>query len=468
MHICNVFRTRLCPVISGLAQGTSDGSERRQFVPLAKVTLTEAATGVSNSTVTNQQGQYSFPNARTRAPIRSVVEAPGFKKLEKKDIIISTQSAVNQDAILQLGQVTETINVTAEADLLTTAEASTGTVIDRSKLEELPLLGRDPFLLARLSEGVVWTGNPKFDRMEDQSGQSSVSIAGGPVAGNNYTLDGISITDSTNRAVIIPVQDAVSEMKVQSNTYDASMGRTGGGVFNATMRSGSNRMHGSAFGSLRETDWLANNFFANKNGQAKPDSPFKNYGDSLGGPIRIPKIYDGRNKTFFYVSTEGYRQFDAVTSTSNVPTALERVGDFSQSLLQQQRAAALQLMYDPMSTNLTTGARTTFANNIIPASRLSPIGLAMASYFPNPNTVATFYGQPNYAVTLRTQDRADQGTFKVDHEVTKWLKLLRHLHSALWQPVSPQNQTSPGRMRSTPVRRRFTAMWMPAQVTQRS
>ena len=317
--------------------------------------IDDSTTAVSSSTITNQQGEYSFP-ALKPSTYTLQVEAPGFKKLETKGIVISTQSSVAVDARLDIGQLTETINVSAEAELLTTAEASTGTVIDRGKLEDLPLLGRDPFLLARLSEGVVWTGNPKFDRMEDQSGQSQVSIAGGPVAGNNYLLDGISITDSTNRAVIIPVQDAVSEMKVQSNTYDASIGRTGGGVFNATMRSGSNRMHGSAFGLLRETDWLANNFFANKNGQAKPDSPFKNYGDSLGGPIRIPKIYDGRNKTFFYVSTEGYRQFDAVTSTSNVPTLLERVGDFSQSL-STTKNGSLQQMYDPMSTNLT-GVRT--------------------------------------------------------------------------------------------------------------
>ncbi len=409
------------------------------IVPLAKVTAVDEETAVSSTTVTNQQGEYSFP-ALKPSTYSLVVESPGFKKLEKKGIVIATQTAVTQDARLDVGAVTETIDVTAEADLLTTSEASTGSVIDRQKLEDLPLLGRDPFLLARLSEGVVWTGNPKFDRMEDQSGQSQVSIAGGPVAGNNYTLDGISITDSTNRAVIIPVQDAVSEMKVQSNTYDAAMGRTGGGVFNATMRSGSNRMHGSAFGLLRRTPMLANNFFANKAGQAKPDSPFTNYGDSLGGPIRIPKIYDGRNKTFFYVSTEGYRQFDAVTSTSNVPTLLERNGDFSQSTATTKNG--LQLMYDPLSTNLTTGARTLFPNNIIPQSRLSPIGLKIASYFPMPNITPTFFGAPDYTVTLRTQDRADQGTFKVDHELFKWLKLsASYLH---YGSQEPSNQIWPG------------------------
>ena len=336
------------------------------IVPLAKVTVIEDSTAVSSSTVTNQQGQYSFP-ALKPSTYTLVVEAPGFKKLEKKDIVISTQSSVTEDAILALGQVTETINVTAEAELLTTSEASNGSVIDRQKLEDLPNLGRDPFMLARLSEGVVWTGNPKFDRMEDQSGQSQMSIAGGPTAGNNYTLDGISITDSTNRAVIIPDQEAVGEMKVQANTYDASMGRTGGGVFNATMRSGQNRVHGSAFGLLRAQPLLANTFFSNAAGLPIEQQPFKNYGDSVGGPVRIPKIYDGRNKTFFYVTTEGYRQFDAVASTTTVPTALERRGDFSQSLSTLKNGTQ-QLIYDPMSTNLTTGARTLFAGNVIPAS----------------------------------------------------------------------------------------------------
>ena len=412
-------------------------------VPLAKVTATEAATGVSSSTVTNGQGQYSFP-ALNPSTYTLTVEAPGFKKLEKKDIIISTQTAVNADAMLELGQVTETINVTAEAELLATAEASNGTVIDRQKLEDLPNLGRDPFMLARLSEGVVWTGNPKFDRMEDQSGQSAMSIAGGPTRANNYTLDGISITSSTNQAVIIPDQDSVGEMKVQANTYDASMGRTGGGVFNATLRSGENRMHGAAFGLLRAQSMLANNFFANKAGQPIPEQPFKNYGDSLGGPIRIPKVYDGRNRTFFFVTTEGYRQFDATTSTSQVPTALERNGDFSQSLYKANATTApvQWTMYDPLSTNLTTGARTPFTNNISPASRIDPIGFKMASYYPMPSTAPASYGASAYTVTLRTQDRADQGTFKIDESAASWLKLSgSYLH---YGSQEPSNQTWPG------------------------
>ena len=130
------------------------------------------------------------------------------------------------------------VNVTEEVPLLETANASTGQVIDRQKLVDLPNLGRNPFMLSKLSQNVVQVGNPKFNRMQDQSGSSQISIAGGPVRGNNYLLDGISITDSTNRAVIIPSLEAVQEVKVQANTYDAEMGRTGGGTFNTYLKSG--------------------------------------------------------------------------------------------------------------------------------------------------------------------------------------------------------------------------------------
>lgn len=407
-------------------------------VPVAKVTVIQDGTNVSSGTVTNTEGEYSFP-ALAPASYTLQVEAPGFKKAELKEVVIPTQTAVARDVKLELGAVTETINVTADAEMLNTSDASTGTVLDRGKIEDLPNLGRNPFILARLSEAVVWTGNPKFNRMEDQSGSAAISIAGGPLQTNNYTLDGISITDSTNRAVIIPDQESVGEMKVQANTYDASMGRTGGGVFNTTLRSGANRMHGSLFGALRETDWGANNFFSNKAGQPRAQATFKNYGDSLGGPVRIPKVYNGLNKTFFFVTTEGYRQYDANSGTLSVPTAAERTGDFSKSLTP---AKTPWLMYDPLSTNLSTGARTPFTNNIIPASQLSPIGLKLASYYPLPNQPTASYGAANYIYSITTQDRADQGTFKLDHEFAPWLKAsASYLH---YGSQEPSNQTFPG------------------------
>jgi hypothetical protein len=412
-------------------------------IPLAKITVVDEGAGTARSILTSDQGEYTFA-ALTPATYTVTAEAPGFKKAARSGVVVSTQTAVTIDLVLELGQVNEQVNVTAEAALIDTADASTGQVIDSQKLTDLPNLGRNPFMLSKLSESVVQVGNPKFNRMQDQSGSSQISIAGGPVRGNNYTLDGISITDSTNRAVIIPSQESVAEMKVQANTYDAEMGRTGGGTFNTFLRSGTNEIHGSAFGYLRRTEWLANNFFSNRAGQPIPDQPFKNYGGSIGGPVRVPKIYNGRDRTFFFVTGEAYRQYDASGTRLAVPTPLERTGDFSKTLSRAGNGA-LQLMYDPLTT-LADGTRQLFPGNVIPATRLSGVGLKMASYFPDPNVATPYYGAPNFDSTVRAFNRADQMTFKVDHEVARWWKAsASYLH---YGSTEPSNRWFPNQIGS--------------------
>jgi hypothetical protein len=412
-------------LISALAYGQSfQGSLRGRIadpkgasVPLAKITLVDVATTIGRSTITNDQGEYAFASL-TPATYFIMAEAPGFKRTEQKGVVVSTQTAITLDLRLELGMVTEQVNVEAESPLINTSDASTGQVIDQQKLVDLPNLGRNPFMLSKLSESVVQVGNPKFNRMQDQSGSSQISIAGGPVRGNNYTLDGVSITDSTNRAVIIPSQESVQEMKVQANTYDAEMGRTGGGTFNTFLRSGTNNLHGSAFGYIRQTDWVANNFFSNRAGQARPDQPFKNYGGSIGGPVIVPKVYNGRGRTFIFVAGEAYRQYDASGTRLSVPTALEKKGDFSQSL---NKNGSLQVVNDPLSTK-ADGSRTPLPGNAIAPSQLSRVGLAMASYYPDPNVATVYYGAPNFDSTVRAFNRADQMTFKGDHEFFRWWK----------------------------------------------
>ena len=399
-------------------------------VPVAKITLTDEGTSINRSTVTNDQGEYTFASVNP-STYTVAAEASGFKQAVRKSVGLATQQSLTLDFALDVGQVSDTINVSADSALIETADASTGQFIDRQKIEDLPNLGRNPFMLSKLSESVVQVGNPKFNRMQDQSGSSQISIAGGPVRGNNYTLDGISITDSTNRAVIIPSQEAVQEMKVQANTYDAEMGRTGGGTFNTFLRSGTNQVHGSAFGYIRETDWIANNFFSNRAGQANPDQPFKNYGGSFGGPVRIPKVYDGRNRTFFFVAGEAYRQYDASGTRLSVPTSLEKLGDFSKSL---STKGTVQTIYDPKTT-LPDGSRTAFAGNSIPASRLDPIGLKLASYYPNPNVTSSVYAAPNFDATVRAFNRADQLTMKGDQEIRSWWRAsASYLHYGSQEP----------------------------------
>ncbi len=332
------------------------------------------------------------------------------------------------------------MTVTEQGPELQTGDASTGQQIDSRKITDLPLLGRNPFFTAKLAQSVVFVGNPKFARMQDQNGNSQVSIAGGPVRTNNYLIDGVSITDSTNRAVLVPSPEAVEELKVQASTYDAEAGRTGGGTLNMFLRSGSNDLHGSAVGHIRQTDWLANNFFANRAGQRIADQPFRDWAFSLGGPVRVPKIYDGRNKTFFFITTEAYRQSDGATYLLSVPTALEKQGDFSKSLT---RSGTLETIYDPLTTT-SNGIRQPFSANgglnTIPVSRLNPVGVAIASYYPDPNLPTSYYGAPNYSFTGSYPNRGDQSTWKLDHEFASWLRASgSYIHQKTFETDGPSN-----------------------------
>ncbi len=400
----------------------------------ARVTITDEATNITRSSTSNEQGEYDF-YAVLPATYSVAVEVSGFKHLEHKGVVISTQANVTLDLTLELGQVTEQVNVTAEAPALETADASTGQLIDNRKITDLPLLGRNPFFAGQLAQGVVYAANPQFHRMQDQNGNSQVSISGGPLRTNNYLVDGISITDSNNRAVIVPSPEAVQELNLQSSTYDAEVSRTGGGTFNTSLRSGTNDLHGSAVGHIRETDWLANNFFANLHGQPRPNSPFKDFAFSLGGPVVVPKLYNGRNRTFFFASDEGYRETDGSTTTLATPTALQLQGNFSQTV---NKNGAPQIIYDPLSTNLSTGARTPFAGNIIPLSVQNPVGQALASYYPA--APASYYAQPNYSFTGSYPNRGDQQIFKLDQQFTSWLRAsASYIHQKTFEVDYPQN-----------------------------
>jgi hypothetical protein len=400
-----------------------------------KVTITDESTNVARGTVTNDQGEYVFTSV-TPATYTLATEAPGFKSFERKGLAISTQAVVAVDLTLELGQVSESVSVVADAALLQTADASTGQAINTQQITDLPLLGRNPFLAGKLAQSVVFTGNPQYTRMQDQNGNSQVSIAGGPLRTNNYLVDGISIADSNNRAVILPSPEAVQELKVQASTFDAEVGRTGGGTFNTLLRSGTNELHGSAVGHIRQTDWLANNFFANRAGQAIATQPYRDWAFSLGGPVVIPKIYNGHNKTFFFASDESYRQVLGSTTVLSVPTPLEAQGNFSQTLT---KSGTQQVIYDPLSTN-ASGTRTAFPGNVIPASQLNPIGVALASTYAAPNAPTPYYQAPNYNFTGSFPNRGDQRVFKLDQEITSWFRAsASYIHQKTFETDYPTN-----------------------------
>ena len=176
---------------------------------------------------------------------------PGFKTIESKGIHIGTQQFVTLDLTLEVGALEEAVTVEGQATPIETSNASVGSTLDATTLQTLPTAGRNPFYLATTTPGVIPTGDPQYLRQQDQTNSSLLSLGGGPRRGNNYTLDGVAIVDIRNRAAIIPSIESVEELKVQVSTYDAEMGRTGGGVFNMAGKSGANAWHGSLLGQTR-------------------------------------------------------------------------------------------------------------------------------------------------------------------------------------------------------------------------
>src|SRR5918995_1077674 len=263
-------------------------------IPGVTVTLTNDATGAARDAVSNEQGEYSFAavppgNYTVRA------ELTGFKTYENKNLRIAAQQFVTLDIALEVGQLQETITVTGAAPLIDTSNATGGGVISTEQLSTLPSGGRSAFLFAVTLPTVVASGDPQFNRQQDQTNASLLSLGGGTRRGNNYLVDGVPVTDMRNRASANPSIEALQDVAVQVHQYDAEAGRTGGGTFNVATRSGANDWHGSGFYQTRPRWGMANNYFVEKLGGPLPKTYFHLGGGGFGGPVV-------RNRTFFWAS----------------------------------------------------------------------------------------------------------------------------------------------------------------------
>jgi hypothetical protein len=386
-------------------------------VPGVELTLTNADTRVSQATFSNPMGEYAFT---TVVPGRYVLRAvrSGYKTFERLGFAIGTQEFLTLDITLEVGSVQEEVTVTGAAPLLERANASTGQVLDKTTLDTLPNHGRSAFVVATTIPTVISFGDPRFDRQQDQNAASLVSVGGAQMRSNNFLLDGVPITNLIGAPSAIPTIEALAEVKVQVHTYDAEVGRTGGGVFNATARSGANTIQGSSFFQTRPVWAQANEFFAERAGIPRPtDLYFRLYGGSLGGPIV-------KNRTFFWVAAEGYRSKTTRTGQLFFPTARERSGDFSRTF---DPDGNLIVIYDPLTTRqLPDGSytRDPFPGNVIPPNRLSRVAGNILSHFPLPDTDrSSADGDPNYARTAPIVDRGDMVTVKVEHKLSTRVSL---------------------------------------------
>ncbi len=406
-------------------QGALRGAVRdaQGIIPSAEVVLVHEETNATRSALTNESGEYAF--ASILPGIYTVrVSLAGFKTEERKGFRIGTQQSAVLDFTLEVGSVTEQITVTGEAPLVERASATQATSLDQESLQNLPIFGRNTFFAAISTPGVIQTGDPLFVRYQDQSGSSSLSIGGGPRRGNGYLIEGVPITDLTNRPTIAPSMEAVEELKVQTKTYEADMGHAAGGVFNTTARSGTNVWHGSALLVSKPGETTGTLFFAKRAGLKNPPQFYHNWAGSVGGPIV-------RNKTFFWFSTDDYKQRSTRNNVIALPTALERLGDFSQS---RTSSGQLITIYDPLTTRTVNGAivRDPFPGNKIPLERINPIALAMLSPYPLPSQGRSFFGQ----ATLDDGPQ-NQETLKVDQRWTdRWTTTGMYAHQYTKEPGS--------------------------------
>jgi hypothetical protein len=220
-----------------------------------KVTLTDEATRQARAAVTDPIGAYAFNELRPSS-YTIHIEATGFRATDRTHIQLATQDFLTLDLSLAVGAEPDVAQVSAEASLVDPSTASVSTDLSEEQLVTLPILGRNPYMTVKVSGLFVNTGNPQFVRFADQNGTTQTSVAGGPVGSNQYLVDGVPITDTNNRPIVIPTIESIQDVKVQANTYDAQVGRTGGAVFNTLLRSGSSTYHGSVFGATRRpTGW---------------------------------------------------------------------------------------------------------------------------------------------------------------------------------------------------------------------
>ena len=376
-------------------------------IPGAEVTLTNENTGVSRTASTNERGEYNFPNlAPGSYTLRTTLQ--GYKTYEQKGLRVGTAQFLTVDVNLEVGQLQETITVTGAAPLVETSNASTGEVLDAQELATLPSPGRAAFLIGVTVPTVVATGDAQFNRQQDQTNASLVSLGGGARRANNYILDGVPISDMRNRAVANPTIEGIEEVKVQVYTFDAEMGRTGGGVFNTTAKSGTNEFRGSGFFQTRPVWGQENNYFSELAGIPKPtDLFYRLYGGGLGGPVV-------RNRTFFHFATEGYRSITTRNGSLIFPTDRERQGDFSQSF---DRNGNLLVIHNPFDPN-----RAPFPGNVIPANLMDTVGRNIVNLLPRADTQVSNQSA-NYNRTARIQDSADQFMVKGDHKFNDKISL---------------------------------------------
>ncbi|MDQ6663132.1 MAG: carboxypeptidase regulatory-like domain-containing protein [Acidobacteriota bacterium] len=394
-------------------------------IPGAVIAATQVETGAKFTTVSEPSGQYTIPFVPPGA-YQLVVTSPGFKKYDRTGFQVTANERLPLDIVLELGQISETMVVSADASIVESSTASSGQVINSRQIENIPLNGRTPLTLAQLSFGVIPNSDPRFNRPFDNAGPSGFSIGGAPAQSNEILLDGAPDVTANDRVSYNPPVDTIQEVKVEIFQADAAYGHTGGGTVNQITKSGTNKLHGTAYEFNQTSAVESRNFFLSRSGQKLPVGRFNQYGTTVGGPVFLPKVFDGRNRLFFFLAYEGIKDSYPETITTTVPTAAERNGDFSQLL----NAGSNYQIYNPYTGVAQDSriARQPFAGNLIPANLINPIAKNYLQFYPLPNAPGNSDGARNYVANSVRSDVFDSEFGRLDYNISDRHKIFGTVH----------------------------------------
>lgn len=421
--------------------------------PDAAVKVENVKTGAIWKTSTNAEGLYTVPQLAPGSYDIAVTKE-GFAAAVRSNITLVVDQVAQVNVILSVGSVTQSVEVSAEPELLSTTNPIAGEVIGNQQIEGLPLNGRSPYRLVLETPGIhsVPSSNGQFgDIPVNTTDDTLISIDGGPASANQIMIDGIPATTGfINQMTTIPSVDATEEFDVQSGPLRAEWGNTGGGAINVYTKSGTNSLRGDVYEFIRNNVLDADDYFDKRNGVATPPFKMNQFGGTVGGPVYLPRLYNGKGKSFFFVDYQGTRWIQGQTYIATVPTQAQRSGDFTQSFNAQGQPIQI---YNPFSTTpdpIHPGQyiRTAFSPNKIPSGLINPIAQAALAYLPLPNQSGNaITGTNNYISNApRTIKEAELG-IKFDQSVGSKEKLFERYsfnRNTLGQPNTFGNVATPG------------------------
>ncbi|MBV9081784.1 MAG: TonB-dependent receptor [Acidobacteriaceae bacterium] len=444
-------------VISGTVTDPS-----KSPVPAAAVTIINADTGVMVwNGQTNDSGVYRAPNLPP-GRYNVSVQAGGFKQQKVSAVQLAVDQRADVSFTLQVGEVAETVNVEGSSEgQLATDTSSLGNTITPSQVQDLPLPSRNVLNLLALTPGVSSGGD-----ISSQGGLNSaqLSINGSRTLNSEFLIDGVSVvTGSTGSPQTLPPADSIREFRVLTSSYSAEYGRTSGGIVTLITNSGTNDWHGAAYGYFRNEDLDANNYFNNLLGSPRSEDRYNLFGGKLGGPLSVPKIYNGKNRTFFFINYEGLRQASPYNLTSTIPYGAYAAGNFSASPI---------LVDDPIT-------KRPFANNTIPSNRIDPAAQKILSLLPAPNSPGTLNNTDNlvtnnYVSIGSSHPETNTGVARLDESISDTTRVFwTFVHFNNFSPTQPalpgsplENQVGPSQTTGYESTAGLTRTWKPTLITE--